>query len=59
MAIYKILKVGQSSASAPHVTSTGVFVENPNTLYPSIWSLKEVFGVANKAIGLSDFVTFT
>ena len=43
----------------PHVTSTGVFVENPDTLYPNAWSLKEVFGAANKAIGLCGFITFT
>ena len=36
----------------PLVTSTGVFVENPNTLYPKFWSFKEVFGAANQAIGL-------
>ena len=43
----------------PHVTSTGVFVENPDTLYPNVWSLKEVSGVANKTIGLCGFITFT
>ena len=42
-----------------HVTSTGVFVENPDTLYPNVWSLKEVSGAANKAIGLCGFITFT
>ena len=43
----------------PRVTSTGVFVENPDTLYPNVWSLKEVSGAANKAIGLCGFITFT
>ena len=43
----------------PLVTSTGVFVENLNTLYPSFWSFKEVFGAANKAIGLCGFITLT
>jgi len=46
------LRVGKSSASAPHVTSTGVFGINVNTLYPSFWSFKEVFSATNKAIGL-------
>ena len=43
----------------PHVTSTGVFVENLDTLYPNVWSLKEVSGAANKAIGLCGLITFT
>ena len=43
----------------PLVTSTGVFVENPNTLYPNFWSFKEVFSAANKAIGLFGFITLT
>ena len=43
----------------PCVTSTGVFVENPNTLYPNLWSFKEVFSAANKAIGLCGFITLT
>ena len=43
----------------PLVTSTGVFVENPNTLYPNFWSFKEVFSAANKAIGLCGFITLT
>ena len=46
------LKVGKLSASAPHVTSTGVFGINLNTHYPSFWSFKEVFSATNKAIGL-------
>ena len=36
----------------PHVTSTGVFVENLDTLYPNVWYLNEVSGAANKAIRL-------
>ena len=43
----------------PRVTSTGVFVENPDTLYPNVWSLKEVSSAANKAIGLCGFIIFT
>ena len=43
----------------PLVTCTGVFMENLNTLYPNFCSLKEVFGAANKAIGLYGFITFT
>ena len=46
------LRVGKSSASAPHVTSTGVFGINLNTLYTSFWSFKEVFSTMNKAIGV-------
>ena len=41
------------------MTSAGVFLENPDTLYPIVWSLKEVSGAANKAIGLFGFITFT
>ena len=36
----------------PHVDSTGVFGINLNTLYSTVWSLKEVFGTTNQAIGL-------
>ena len=36
----------------PHATSAGVFVENPDTLYPNVWSLKEVSSAENKAIRL-------
>ena len=43
----------------PHVTSTGVFGINLNTLYPNFWSFKEVFSAANKAIGLYSFITLT
>ena len=46
------LRVGKSSASAPHVTSTEAFEINLNTLYPSLWSFKEVFSATYKAIGL-------
>ena len=37
---------------SPHVGSTGVFEMNLNTLYPRVWSLKEVFSATNQAIGL-------
>ena len=43
----------------PHVTSTGVFGINLNTLYPNFWSFKEVFSAANKAIGIFGFITLT
>ena len=43
----------------PLVTSTGVFVENLNTLFPNSWSFKEVFSAANEAIGLFGFITLT
>ena len=36
----------------PHVGSTGVFGINLSTLYPSFGSLKEVFSIANQAIGI-------
>ena len=49
---FQNLRVSKSSASVPHVTSTGVFGINLNTLYPSFWSFKEVFSTVNKAIGL-------
>ena len=42
---------------SPRVTSTGVFMENPDTLYPNFWSFKEVFSATNKAIGLYGFTT--
>ena len=38
---------------------TGVFGININTLYSKFWSLKEVFNVTNKAIGLYGFITLT
>ena len=41
----------------PHVTSTGVFEINLNTLYPNFWSLKEVFSAPNKEIGLYGFIS--
>ena len=44
---------------SPHVTSTGVFGINLNTLYPNFWSFKEVFSATNKAIGLYSFITLT
>ena len=43
----------------PHVTSTGVFGINLNTLYPNFWSFKEVVSATNKAIGLYIFITLT
>ena len=43
----------------PRMTSTRVFVENPYTLYPNVWSLKEVSGATNEAIRLCVFITFT
>ena len=43
----------------PLVISTGVFVENPNTLYPNSWSFKEVFSAANQEIGLCGFIALT
>ena len=41
------------------MTSTGVFMENPDTLYPNVWSLKEVSGAVNEAMGLCGFISFT
>ena len=43
----------------PHVDSTGVFGINLNTLYPIVWSFKEVFSATNKAIGQYSFITLT
>ena len=43
----------------PHVGSTRVFGMNLNTLYSTVWSLKEVFSVTNQAIGLCGFITLT
>ena len=42
-----------------HIGSTGVFGMNLNTLYPRVWSLKEVFSATNQEIGLCDFITLT
>ena len=43
----------------PHIDNTGVFGINLNTLYPRIWSVKEVFRAMNQAIGLCVFITLT
>ena len=43
----------------PLVTSTGVLMENINTLFPNSWSFKEVFSAVNQAIGLFGFITLT
>ena len=45
--------------SCPHVTSTGVFGININTLYPIFCPFKEVFSAANKAIELYGFIALT
>ena len=55
----KILESWPVVGFRPHVTSTRVFVENPDTLYPNVWSLKEVSSAVNQAIGLYSFITFT
>ena len=44
---------------SPHIGSTGVFGMNLNTLYPKVWSLKELFSTTNQAIGLCGFITLT
>ena len=50
--IYMNLESWPVVGFCPHVESTGVFGTYLNTLYPILGSMKELFSIANQAIGL-------